>query len=162
MTTSTKKRPKSDSAAGAVLAAMNAAKGLHKPPAFMTLTTDAMLYWPAVMGARARDDWTDVDLVVAAQLVQCQADMAEEDKLLRQETRVLRNERGTKVMNPRVTVLEQLARREMALMRTLRMGGRAHGTDPRDDAKRAKYDAKARAVRQQVESEDEEDLLAHA
>jgi hypothetical protein len=104
--------------------------------------------------ARARDEWLEVDLVVAAQLAQCQADIAEEDAALRSEGRVIKNERGTPVMNPRTTVLEQLARREMALMRTLRMGGRIAG-DARDEAGKRKIEHQSRRLRGELEEEDD-------
>lgn len=79
------------------------------------------------MRARARAEWGDADLVVAAQLARCQCDIEQEAQSLASEGTVIENFRGTPVMNPRVTVLEQLARREMALMRTLRIGGAALG-----------------------------------
>jgi glutamine synthetase len=152
-----RKRPQSNSAAGAVAAMLNAAKGVLQPPAHVELTPSAMQFWPGIVGARARDEWTDVDLVVAAQLATCQADMADEDALLRAEGKVIENQRGTPVMNPRTTVMEQLARREMALMRALRIGGRAGGADPRVGLDRAKVERQARSVREELE---DEDLLA--
>lgn len=163
MTTSTKpkapakprtKRARADSAASAVKAMVNAAKPDIEVPAWVTLTDSARPFWIGVVRARARDEWQDVDLVVAAQLAQCQADIAEEDEALRAEGRVIKNERGTAVMNPRTTVLEQLARREMALMRTLRMGGRVAG-DARDEQGKRQLERGARKARQQVEEEDE-------
>jgi hypothetical protein len=134
----------------------NAAKGLLQPPAHVTLTDAAMKFWPGVVRARARDEWTDADLVVAAQLAQCQADIEKESVALRTEGSVIENQRGTPVMNPRTTVLEQLARREMALMRTLRMGGRVAG-DARDQAEKRKIERQSAKVREELE---EDDLLA--
>jgi hypothetical protein len=55
-------------------------------------------------------------------------------------------------MNPRATLMENLARREMALMRTLRMGGRVSG-DARDDAKRRKIQLQSESVRSEIEDE---------
>jgi hypothetical protein len=115
-----------------------------------------MKFWPGVVRARARDEWTDADLVVAAQLAQCQADIEKESVALRTEGSVIENQRGTPVMNPRTTVLEQLARREMALMRTLRMGGRVAG-DARDQAEKRKIERQSAKVREELE---EDDLLA--
>jgi hypothetical protein len=110
MTTSTKpkasakprtKRARSDSASSAVKAMVNAAKPDIEVPAWVTLTESAKPFWVGVVRARARDEWQEVDLVVAAQLAQCQADIAEEDEALRVEGRVIKNDRGTPVMNPR-------------------------------------------------------------
>lgn len=161
MTTTTKpkttakprtKRARADSAASAVKAMVNAAQPDIEVPAWVTLTESARPFWIGVVRARARDEWQDVDLVVAAQLAQCQADIAEEDAQLRIEGRVVMNERKTQIMNPRTTVLEQLARREMALMRTLRMGGRVAG-DARDEHGKRKLEHGARKARAQVEAE---------
>jgi hypothetical protein len=148
------KRARADSAASAVKAMVDAAKPDIEVPAWVTLTESAKPFWIGVVRARARDEWQDVDLVVAAQLAQCQADIAEEDAALRLEGRVITNDRGTSIMNPRTTVLEQLARREMALMRTLRMGGRVAG-DQRDDLGKRQLERGARKAREQVEAEDD-------
>jgi hypothetical protein len=148
------KRARADSAASAVKAMVDAALPDIEVPAWVTLTESAKPFWVGVVRARARDEWQDVDLVVAAQLAQCQADIAEEDEALRQEGRVIKNDRGSPVMNPRTTVLEQLARREMALMRTLRMGGRVAG-DSRDDQGKRQLERGARKARQQVEEEND-------
>ena len=69
---------------------------------------------------------------------------------------MLENARGTKVMNARVSVLEGLARREMALLRTLRMGGRVSG-DARDDVLRRQIQRQNEKVAEQTY---DDDLLA--
>lgn len=148
------KRTRADSAASAVNAMVNAAKPDVEIPDYVQLTDSAMPFWAGVVRARARDEWIEVDLVVAGQLAQCQADIAEEDAALRAEGRVIKNDRGTPVMNPRTTVMEQLARREMALMRTLRMGGRIAG-DSRDEAGKRKIESQSRKLRGELEEEDD-------
>ena len=100
---------------------------------------------------RARDEWTDAELVVAGQLAQCQADMAEQDQILRIEGSIVKNKRGTQIINSRATLMEILARREMALMRTLRMGGRVSG-DARVDAKRRKIQSESEKLRSELEN----------
>jgi hypothetical protein len=69
---------------------------------------------------------------------------------------VVTNDRGTQVINPRVMVLEQLARREMALMRTLRLGGAAAG-EARHVIARRGLAREAENVRRELE---DDDLLA--
>jgi hypothetical protein len=139
-----------------VQAMADAAAGPLEPPAHVKLRDGDAPFWAGIVCARARSDWPAVDLVVAAQLARCQADIERESMALDDESTVLTNARGTQVANPRVMVLEQLARREMALLRTLRMGGRAAG-DPRDDAGRRKAQADAAAIRESLE---DEELLA--
>lgn len=153
------KRQRSDSASAAINAMANAAKGAIQAPAYATMTPDAEPYFDAVVRARARDEWEECDLIVAVQLAQCMADMASEDAQLRDEGKVIKNDKGTPVMNPRTTVLEQLARREMALMRTLRMGGRIAG-DTRDLQGKRKIESQSRQLRGEIETEDD-GLLAN-
>lgn len=150
------KRTRADSASSAVKAMIDAAKGEIEPPAHVTLRERDLPFWAGIVRARARDEWSDADLVVAAQLAKCQSDIEVEQTALDGETTVVTNERGTACVNPRVSVLEQYARREMALMRTLRMGGRVAG-DSRDEAGRRKVQRGAEKARKDLE---EEDLLA--
>ena len=98
------------------------------------------------MCARARDEWGKADLVVAAQLARCLHDIEKEQLLMDVEGTVVLNDKRTPVVNPRVSVLEQFARREMALMRTLRMGGRIAG-DARDESGRRKIERQSTTIR---------------
>lgn len=136
----------------------DAAKSELLPPAHVKLTPTAMKFWPGIVRARARDEWSECDLVVAAHLASCQADMSTEDAALRREGKLIKNAKGTKVMSPRLAIMEQLARREMALMRTLQLGGRV-ASDPRDQAGKRAIERQARALRGEIEEEPDE-LLA--
>ena len=59
-------------------------------------------------------------------------------------------------MNPRVSVLKGLARREMALMRALGLTGKAN-VDPRDSAGKRKVEQQSRKLREELE---DDELLA--
>lgn len=150
------KRKPANTAENAVKAAIAAAKGPIQAPAHVRLRDADRPFWEGIVCARARDDWSEADLVVVAQLARCQRDIEVESETLEVEGTVVTNDRGTLVCNPRVMVLEQLARREMALMRTLRMGGRVSG-DARDDQKRSGLERKARQTKAELE---EDELLA--
>ena len=150
------KRNRADSAASAVKAMVNAAKDMIAVPAHVTLRLGDEVFWDGVVRARARDEWTETDLVVAAQLARCLHDIEKEQALMDAEGTVVPNDRGTLVVNPRVSVLEQFARREMALMRTLRMGGRAAGA-ARDEAPARKIERQSRKLREELE---DDELLA--
>ena len=155
------KRTRSDSAQAAINAMKNAAKDDLRPPAHVQLSADAEPYFVSIVRARARDEWTELHLTIAAQLAECMCAIVEEDAALAVEGRVIKNDKGTPIANPRVSVCEQLARKEMALMRTLQMGGRLPGGegDARNKAGARKVEAQARRVRQEVATEDD-DLLA--
>lgn len=150
------KRNPSTSPEAAIKAAVDAAKGPPAAPAHVRLREGDRPFWDGVVRARAYDEWTETELVVAAQLARCQHDIEVESLALEGEESTITNGRGTKVVNPRVSVLEQLARREMALMRTLRMGGRAVG-DARDEAFRRLAQRQAEQVRDDLK---DDELLA--
>src|SRR5688500_17839351 len=111
------KRKPTNTAEAAVKAALDAAKGPPSAPDHVTLRSEDQPFWEGIVRARARDEWSPPDLVVGVQLARCQADIESESRLLQVEGTVVLNLRGTSVANPRVSVIEQLARREMALMR---------------------------------------------
>ena len=147
------RKQRSDSAAAAVKAAMDAAAPLPALPAHVKLRAGDAPFLESVLRARARDEWTGADLVIGAQLARCQADIEREQGLLDAEGSILENARGTKVMNPRVTVLEQLSRRELALMRSLCMAGVAKG-DKRDMVKARSLQHQAEVARGEIQEED--------
>jgi hypothetical protein len=122
------RKPRSDSAAAALLAAKNAALPDLLPPAHVQLSAAATPDYTAIVRARARNEWSELDLIVAAQLAECIAKQREQDGLLALEGDVVVNAKGTQVANPRVAMLANLAGRQMAYMRTLQMGGRVAGT----------------------------------
>lgn len=141
---------------GAVRTMLAAALPVPEVPKHVKLREGDMPFWDSIVRARARDEWLGPDIVVAAQLARCQHDIEEESRLLDAEGSVIENQRGTPVMNPRHTVLEQLARREMALMRSLRLAGVAIG-EQRDVDKSRKIQRQADKAREEVS---DDDLLA--
>jgi hypothetical protein len=127
-----KRKQKSDSVTSAVKA--HAAAGSAIPvPEFVTFASPgAESFWPVVVRARAKDEWTDVDLTVAGNLCDCMADMRREGASLEAEGYVVDGKQ-----NPRNQVLEVLTRRKVALIRLLQMQGRAvNGTAARLQAQR--------------------------
>jgi len=155
MATRAKKAP-STTASSAVKAMLGAATPLPDVPRHVKLRPGDADFWDGIVRARTRDEWTAADLVVAAQLARCQADIERESALLDQEGSVLENQRGTPIQNPRHSVLEQLARRELALMRSLQMIGSSKG-DKRDVEQARKLQQQAEKVREALA---DEDLLA--
>jgi len=153
------RKTRSDSVTAMIGAMANAALPDLRPPRHCKLRKGDRPFWTGIIRSRARDEWSGTDLVVAVQLARCQADIEREQHLLDVETTVRENKRGTMVMNARVTVLEQLARRELALMRTLRLAGTVLGTARESAAARVAED-QARRARAEVESDDEDELLA--
>jgi len=150
------RKNRSDSVDSAVRAMISAAAPPIEPPSHVRLRRKDKAFWAAILASRARDEWTPADLVVAAQLARTQHDYENESRLLESEGSVVLNHRGTLVANARCAVLRDLAGREMAMMRALRMGGRVAG-DSREEAGRRKIERESRALRDELA---EDDLLA--
>ena len=141
-------------------AAVNAAKPLFDPPKCVKMRDADRPFWDAIMVARARDEWTESDLITAAQLARCMSDIEKEALALETEGSVIENQRGTPVMNPRHSVLEQLSRRQMALMRTLQIGGTSAGVAKSVRINARDMERTARAVGAEDPAESEATLLA--
>lgn len=151
-----KKTDDANSAASAVKAMLNASKPSLEAPAHCALRAGDAPFWKGVVDSRARDEWNDSNLVIAAQLARCQFDIEEQQKLLYSEGHVIVNERGTPIANPRHTVLEKLRASQLALMRSLAMVGVAVG-DKRDLAGKRRLEQQSRKLRDELE---EDPLLA--
>lgn len=66
------RRTRSDSAKAAVQAHQNAAQAPIEPPVYVTLPDECKPFWDAIVTSRARDTWTESDLVTAANMARVQ------------------------------------------------------------------------------------------
>jgi hypothetical protein len=152
------KKTQANTTSAAIHAMLSAAQPLPAPPEHVRLRTNDKPFWDAIMRARARDEWTDADLIAAAQLARCQSDIEAESLALESEGSVVENARGTQIMNPRHSVLEQLSRRQLALMRSLRISGSSTGERKEDLVKARRLQQQAERALAEVTDDDE--LLA--
>lgn len=130
-----------------------AAKGIN-PPDCVTLRECDLPFWKAI--TMARNDWTVVDLIHAANLSRCLADIEEETNKLHEEGSVILGGKSgeTKVKNPRADILETLSRRAMAISAKIHI----HAAATQGESKLSK--AKNTAKRESIEAfEDEDDGL---
>ena len=146
----------SNSADALVKAMVNAALPNLMPPIAYPITDSALPMWEAIITARARDDWTDPDLVVAAQLAQVQADLRAEETAIRLEGRIIVDYLGKTTKNPRFDVVDMLSKRALSLMRALHMGGKS-GAAPRGFVGARNIERESRKLRTEIE---DDDLLA--
>lgn len=116
------------------------------PPKFLHLHATALPHWRAVIASR-NGAWTAHDLVHAAALARCLAAVERITAELASEPESIANRRGSRMLNPKVHVVEMLSRRAMALTRLLNLHGRASGARE-DRAKLRKAEADARDVLQ--------------
>ncbi|RXT63054.1 TerS protein [Pseudomonas syringae] len=155
----TAKRNRSDSATSAVAAMQAAAAGAIKPPSFVNIRKADKPFWDSIVRARARNSWTDSDLVMAGNLARCLSDIERLQKEIDIEGDVIANERKTQVINPKHSLLETLSRRAVALSRTLQVHAQATQGDSRDQGKKA---TKQRAAEKVLAEQDDDDLIPRA
>lgn len=111
-------KDRKDTSLEATRAMLEALKG-KQPPKHVQLRPKDKPFWKDIINARA--EWTDIDLVLAANLARCMADIEDNQKYLDAEGNVIMNQRGTPVMNPRFAILEQLSRRSVCLAAKLQV-----------------------------------------
>ncbi|MCZ8395892.1 TerS protein [Achromobacter ruhlandii] len=126
----TPKRKRSDSAAAAIQAHQNAALGPLEPPKHIQLRDIDRPFWNAIMTARARDTWTDIDLAHAANLSRAQADIERLHQALAAELDITDDD-----INPKHKLIETLTRRAVALARMLHVHAQATVGRSQDAAK---------------------------
>ena len=146
------KRAPSNTVSSLVGAMQAALAGDIEPPDCVLIEDGDRPFWAAIMRARARAEWTEADLIHAANLARCMAEIDSESRILRAEGAVITNEKGTPVVNPRHTVLERLSGRSLALTRILQMQGSATGRTE-DKVKARKAERSARTAAQTLEDE---------
>lgn len=116
------------------------------PPSHVPLDDMDWPYWESVIAEFARADWTEHGLELAAMLARTMANFEQEQRTLRAEGHTAMTERGTPVINPRVSVCKSLSGDILAFRRSLALHARArNGGDNRSAATR-RDGAKAREV----------------
>ena len=141
------KRERGAATAAAIASAfIEAAKGLPPVPDHVSLRPGDMPYWESIVGTKPRAEWTEVQLVAAAQLARAQADIAQWSEDLDNSSAVIYVEpHNNPRPNPLISMIEQATRRQLAIMRSL---GLANKEDIRDAARRQDTLRKARQVRE--------------
>ena len=129
------RKARNDSAAGKQ-ELMQAAKSPIQP--VMPLAERAMFYFQQYAGTRPSFDWSKGDIVRLTKLAERQAEVDELSELVKMEGVVVRNNRGTPVVNPIVTARDQLERTIMAMEKTLSVFAPMEGGKKRSVYEQAK------------------------
>ena len=153
MAKNTKRIRSADTTSGAIAAMVEASLGLPELPAHINLRDGDRPFWDNILRARARSEWSEADLVVAAQLARCMADIEREQRLLDAEGTVVANDRGTLVTNPCFRAINELKQSQLATFRVLTLNANAKA-DSRVVANRRRTFNDAVAAKEQVKDED--------
>jgi hypothetical protein len=129
-----KRRQPITSAAGAVAVMAAAARDLS-PPKHLKLRRGDMPFWDAVISERAKSEWTESDLVVAANLARSMSDA--------EKIAAFSVDRGGNVnvatLMSTIEMSDKLARRIVTLRRALGLDNRAKNGEQRDVNRRREH-----------------------
>lgn len=129
------RRQRIDSATAAAGVMVSASKPID-PPSNVPLDAGDLPFFASVIAEFARSEWTAHQLELAAMLARTMADLAREQRALRDEGSVMATERGTPVVNPRKAVVQMHAGTILSMRRSLSLHARAQGGESRDLGKR--------------------------
>jgi hypothetical protein len=142
-----------------VTAALGSFKGaiaaVPVPEGVELRTDDERIIWDQFTRARAREDWRDLDLLLLAKIVRMEADIRRYQHTLDVEGVMLTNQRGTQIVNPIISVIDTLERRQLAVIRSMSLN--QQHSDPRTINASAKVAQNARAV---IDDVADDDLIA--
>lgn len=156
MATKSKRQP-SNTIATQVNAMVGAAKPLPEIPPHIRVRYIDRPFLNVILRSRLREEWTGPELALAVQLAAVQADMEVETLRLEGEGSMINDRFGELVINPRQKLIDGLARRALALMRSMKLTGtEAHG-DKRNLSKARALQRQAEDVRDGLS---DEELLA--
>lgn len=150
------KRQRSDSVTGAINSMAGASKEIEVPE-WVNVPESALKFWRSITRARAADRWNDSDLENAAELARTKASIERLNKEIATEGDVIKNDRGTPIVNPKHSLLETLTRRMVALSRMLQVHAEATQGKARDQVKGNRAQQEAQSTVQEMT---EDDLIA--
>lgn len=128
------KRNRSDSSTAAVAAMEAAQNGIPAPE---NLDPADVPYWKSITSARAKDDWTHIDLMHAANLAKILRYVDEAHEQVKEEGATVINARGTPVDNPAFSRIEKMSRLALSMAAKLHVHAEATVGKSEDSAKRA-------------------------
>ncbi|MEG3165549.1 hypothetical protein U1701_13185 [Sphingomonas sp. PB2P19] len=125
------RRQRIDSAAGAVATMAAAARDLS-PPDHLRIRKGDMPFWDSVISEKPKSEWTESDLIVAANLARA---MADAERVAGYAVVGGGNINQKKLLET-IEVSDKLARRIVTLRRALGLDNRAKNGEQRDVTKR--------------------------
>lgn len=118
-----------NSVTAAVDAFAGAMASVPVPQGVELRSDEEQLIWEQFTRARAREDWRDMDLLLLAKVVRMEADIRKYQDRLDGMGVIGTNKRGTAVVNPLLNVIDNLERRQLAVIRSMSLNQMA--ADPR-------------------------------
>ena len=145
---SQKKRSDKNPATAAVFGFQGSIDSIPLPQGVKLRSEAELTIWEQFTRARAREVWRDLDLILLAKVVRCEADIREHQETLDRSGVLIQNKRGTLVPNPLLAVVDNLERRQLAIIRSMSLNQLA--SDPRTVNGTSKNENDVRQVLHQI------------
>ena len=124
-----KHRSDKNSTTAAVAGFQGAIQSVPLPDGVELRSDEELVIWEQFTRARAREDWRDMDLLLLAKVVRMEADISRHQDVLDRSGVLIKNQRGTMIPNPLISVIDTLERRQLAVIRSMSLNQLA--SDPR-------------------------------
>jgi hypothetical protein len=124
-----KHRSDKNSTTAAVAGFQGAIQSVPLPDGVELRSDEELVIWEQFTRARAREDWRDMDLLLLAKVVRMEADIRRHQDVLDRSGVLIKNQRGTMIPNPLISVIDTLERRQLAVIRSMSLNQLA--SDPR-------------------------------
>lgn len=148
------KRKRSDSVSAEIQAMQNAVADTIEPPLHAGLEKKAEPFWHDNIRSKALDSWTPSDLLAAVELANNQFYITVLWRDLRKEERVRGDGRNESLIKNLRKQIPELQRAILAQRRDLQIHSHATNGESRDQRKRNKNDAEARASLGDIQNDD--------
>lgn len=155
----TSKKKRIDSAIGQQEIIQKSLSSEVQIPHYVELRDCDMPFWYAITRARAKSEWKEHELILAAQLARCQADIEIEQEKLYLEGTTTENARGTPVTNPRFGAIAQLKAIQLSTLKALSLHTGA-GVPKRELTKRTNIAQETEAKVDEALMNDDDSLIA--
>ena len=141
---SQKTRLVKNSATNAVLGFQVSVEEIQPPIGIDLGSDEEAVIWGQFTRARAREDWRDMDLILLAKIVKLEVGIRRHQDTLDRSGILIKNKRETLIVNPLVSVIDTLERRQLAIIRSMSLNQTAN--DPRTINAPARQGNEARAL----------------
>lgn len=142
------KRSDKNSASAAVAGFAGAISGVPLPEGVELRSDEEQVIWDQFTRARAREDWRDLDLILLAKIVRMEADIRQYQTEIQEQGAIVKNQRGTQIPNPLLSIIDKIERRQLAVVRSMSLN--QQHADPRTLNGAAKTQQNARDTLQSL------------
>ena len=139
-----KKRLDKNSATKAVTGFQGVFEDVQLPDGVTLRTEEERTIWRQFTRVRAKEDWRDMDLILVAKITKLEADIRQHTATLDVSGILIKNKRETLIVNPLISVIDTLERRQLAIIRSMSLNQTAN--DPRTINMPARNENEVRAL----------------